>query len=280
MGAPRRARYTENENKKIAEGVFFSMLRQMKTGTIIMSIGYLLIGLLLLTQPASFLQWICLAFGVVILLTGIVNVVRYFRISGTGFRAPFLLTGGVVAIAVGLFLLISPKTVVSILPVVFGLFILLDGCIRIGNSVELAKAHGQKWWLLLLLGLFSVLLGILLIFHPFDALVGVVMLSGILLVVEGALNLGCIIYASMEMRTLSRLADAALQAAGAAASGDAESAARVLADAQAQDKVVYDADATEVNSGDAPVSGGSDPAAGAAPDSTVPAADTPDEPRA
>ncbi|MDD4850589.1 MAG: DUF308 domain-containing protein [Gemmiger sp.] len=221
------------------------MLHQMKTGSIVLSIGYLLVGLLLLIVPGASLRWICYAFGAVILATGAVNLFRYFRIRGQGLKAPFLLVGGVVAFGLGLFLLLKPDFVISILPVVFGLFILLDGIIRIANGLELARAKGQKWWLLVLLGLLSVVLGLVVVFHPFDAMVSVAMLCGIMLVVEGALNLGCVIYASMELRTLARLAEAALRTAEEAQ----EAAAR---DAIAQAEVVCDAEATEVNTESAP----------------------------
>ena len=100
----------------------------------------------------------------------------------------------------------------SFLPVVFGIFIVVDGLSRIGTAIDLAKRKGQKWWLLLF-SIVSVALGVLLVLHPFDAAVSAVMLCGILLIAEGALNLGCILYAAMELRTLDRMASAAANAA-------------------------------------------------------------------
>lgn len=184
------------------------MLRQMKTGMIFLSVGYLLVGLLLLVMPQESLRWICYAFGAVILITGAICLLRYFHIRGNGIRAPFLLIGGVVTLSLGIFLLLQPDFVMSILPVVFGLFIAVDGVLRCENSIELARLHGQRWWILLLLGAVSVLLGVLVVLHPLDAIIGVTMLSGLLLVVEGALNLGCVIYASMEVHALDRVAKA------------------------------------------------------------------------
>ena len=67
--------------------------------------------------------------------------------------------------------------------------------------------------MLLLLSVVSVALGVLLVLHPFDAAVSVVMVCGILLIVGGALNLGCVLYAAMELRTLDRMASAAANAA-------------------------------------------------------------------
>ena len=165
------------------------MLRYIKTGMMLLSIAYIVIGMMLLVMPQTSLLWICYAFGAVVLITGIVCLVQYARIRGTGFTAPFMLVGGVITACIGVFTLARPQVVASFLPVVFGIFIVVDGLSRIGTAIDLAKRKGQKWWLLLLLSLVSVALGVVLVLHPFDAAIGVTMLCGILLIVEGALNL-------------------------------------------------------------------------------------------
>ena len=218
------------------------MLRYAKTGTMLLSIAYIIIGLLLLVMPQTSLLWICYAFGAVVLVTGIACLIQYARIRGTGFTAPFMLVGGVITAGLGVFTLAKPQVVASFLPVVFGIFILVDGFSRIGTAVDLAKRKGQKWWMLLLLSIVSIGLGVLLVLHPFDAAVSVVMLCGILLIVEGALNLGCVLYAAMELRTLDRMANAAANAAMSAL-GDALDEAEASA---ATDAVVYDAESKDV----------------------------------
>ena len=71
------------------------MLRYVKSGMMLMSIAYIVLGLMLLIMPETSLLWICYAFGVVVLITGIVCLIQYARIRGTGFTAPFMLVGGV-----------------------------------------------------------------------------------------------------------------------------------------------------------------------------------------
>ena len=196
------------------------MLRYTKSGMMLLSIAYIIIGMMLLIMPQTSLLWICYAFGAVVLVTGIVCLIQYARIRGTGFTAPFMLVGGVITAGLGIFTLAKPQVVASFLPIVFGIFILVDGLSRVGTAIDLAKRKGQKWWMLLLLSVVSVALGVLLVLHPFDAAVSVVMVCGILLIVEGALNLGCVLYAAMELRTLDRMASAAANAA-LSALGDA-----------------------------------------------------------
>ena len=209
------------------------MLHHMKNGMFALSVAFIILGLMLLIMPETSLLWICYAFGIVVLMTGAVCLFQYARLRGTGFTAPFMLVGGVIT-----FTLLKPEVVASFLPIVFGLFILVDGCSRIGSAIDLAKRKGQKWWVLLLLSLLSIVLGVLLLVNPFDAMVSVVMLCGVLLILEGAINLGCTLYAAMELRTLERMANAAANAALSA-----------LADAADEDDnngVVYDAESTDV----------------------------------
>ena len=129
----------------------------------------------------------------------------------------------------------------------FGIFIVVDGLSRIGSAIDLAKRKGQKWWVLLLLSIVSVALGILLVLHPFGAAVSVVMVCGILLIVEGAMNLGCILYAAMELRTLDRMATAAANAAMSAI-GDALDEAEAAESGIPMDgPVVYNAESKDVS---------------------------------
>ena len=211
----------------------------------LLSIAYIVIGMMLLIMPQTSLLWICYAFGAVVLITGIVCLIQYARIRGTGFTAPFMLVGGVITAGLGIFTLAKPQVVASFLPVVFGIFIVVDGLSRIGSAIDLAKRKGQKWWVLLLLSIVSVALGILLVLHPFGAAVSIVMVCGILLIVEGAMNLGCILYAAMELRTLDRMATAAANAAMSAI-GDALDEAEA-AESPADAPVVYDAESKDVS---------------------------------
>ena len=222
------------------------MLRYVKNGMLVLSIAFIALGLLLLIMPETSLLWLCYAFGAVVLITGIVCLVQYARLRGSGFAAPFFLVAGVITAALGLFTLAQPQVVASFLPVVFGLFILIDGCSRIGTAVELAHRQADRWWLVLLFSVLSIALGILLLVNPFGAAVSVVMLCGVLLIIEGAVNLACVVYTAMELRTLDRMADAA-QTAALDALGqmlDEEEAEALNRD---HEGIVYNAESTDVS---------------------------------
>ena len=74
---------------------------------------------------------------------------------------------------------------------------------------------------------------------------GVIGLCGVLLIVEGAVNLGCAVYTAMELRALDRMADAASTAA-LDALGHALDEAEADALNADHEGVVYNAESTEV----------------------------------
>ena len=193
------------------------MLRHIKPGMLVFSVLYILLGLLLLLAPQAVADVFCIALGLLVVLCGLQSLYGYFKKDNGSIRAAVSLLLSLPTIALGMWALLctvqSAMTFEWLLPLLFGLMLLVDGVVRAQSSFALAKRKGQKWWLLLLFSIVSVALGVLLVLHPFDAAVSAVMLCGILLIAEGALNLGCILYAAMELRTLDRMASAAANAA-------------------------------------------------------------------
>lgn len=190
------------------------MLRHIRVGMLFMSVCYLALGLLLLVLPQACLPWLCLGVSIAVLLTGLVNLVRYFRAERRSFAALCTLGGGAVTTALGIYTLLRPDSVRLILPLIFGLLILVDGILRIGAAFSLVRRARWQW--LALLGLVSCLLGVLLIAQDTARLIAIIddiiLFSGILLVVEGALNLGCTVYIGMTRKELAEAEAARAQA--------------------------------------------------------------------
>ena len=227
------------------------MLRHIKPGMLVFSVLYILLGLLLLLAPQAVADVFCIALGLLVVLCGLQSLYSYFKKDNGSIRAAVSLLLSLPTIALGMWALLctvqSAMTFEWLLPLLFGLMLLVDGVVRAQSSFALAKRKGQKWWLLLLFSIVSVALGVLLVLHPFDAAVSVVMLCGILLIVEGALNLGCILYAAMELRTLDRMASAAANAALGAIGDALDEAEAAERDVGSDGPVVYDAESKDVS---------------------------------
>lgn len=202
------------------------MLHHIKPGMLIFSVLYILLGLLLLLSPQSIAMFFCVALGILVILCGLQNLYEYFNTDNSSLRAFVSLLLSAPTIALGVWaLLVAVEDVMafeSLLPLLFGLMLLIDGIVRAQSSLALAKRKGQKWWVMLLLSFVSLLCGALLMFSEVlnHRNVDLLFLSGIFLLAEGILNLCCTIYTAMEFHALDRL-DAVSNAKADA--GDSES---------------------------------------------------------
>lgn len=179
-------------------------MNNIKRGYTISSVAYILLGLALLFWPAHSLRAVCYLCGAVILLKGATSVWGFVRNEEKFFFRYFSLIFGIIACGFGVFLLVKPDTVVSVLPVVVGFFVMMDGAVRLQSALELRRAGSGNWWSFLALAAFSAVLGIVIIANPFKTVELLVMAIGVVLLVEGVLNLASSLYAGRMLRSLKR----------------------------------------------------------------------------
>ena len=153
------------------------------------SVGYLLVGLALILWPSFLLQAVCYAVGILVLIAGLSSIFSYLKTREELFSARFTLVLGLVVSALGLFLLLQPKTVAGILPLIVGLFVLFDGLGRLQTAWGLKKAGYERWWGLALPSLLSAILGAVVVFNPFGTAALMVQVVGVILLVEGLINI-------------------------------------------------------------------------------------------
>ena len=161
-------------------------------------------------------------------LCGLQSLYGYFKKDNGSIRAAVSLLLSLPTIALGMWALLctvqSAMTFEWLLPLLFGLMLLVDGVVRAQSSFALAKRKGQKWWVVLLLSIVSLLCGALLACSQLlnNRNVDLLLLSGIFLLAEGILNLCCTIYIAMEFHALDRLDAAKAEMAEPAAEESAE----------------------------------------------------------
>lgn len=180
-------------------------MKNLKWNLILMSLLYIGLGIFLLLGPGMALNIVCYALGGVVLACAAVQLVRYFTAERELFQSQLTLIFGLVCLGLGVFLLIRSDIVVRILPVVFGLFVLFDSLGRVQNALELRRCGYSNWKVFLALALLSVVLGVVMILNPFATMELLVMAIGVILVVEGAINLLGGLYTALAVRRFNKL---------------------------------------------------------------------------
>ena len=165
------------------------MVKKLKWNLVLMSVLYLGLGIFLVMKPGTALNIVCYALGGVVLACAAVQLIRYFVVERGVFQSQLTLISGLVCLALGAFLLLRSDVVVSVLPIVFGLFVIFDAIARVQNALPVL----------------SVVLGVVLIVNPFGAMETLVMAIGIILIVEGAINLLSALYTVLALRRFAKL---------------------------------------------------------------------------
>lgn len=202
----------------------------------ISSVAFIVVGLALLSWPEASLRVVCGLFGLVILLKGVGSIYSFLKAEVRGFFSYFGWLFGAAAVALGIFLLIRPQTVVSILPILVGLFVIMDGVMRVQTAFELRAAGYDRWWSMLILALISAALGVVMLVNPFGTVELLVMAIGVILMVEGALNLVGYIWAAIQLKGLEK-----------AARDMADQMQEMLADSDRESRNVVEADWRDVD---------------------------------
>lgn len=164
------------------------MLKAIRNSLILTSILYTLLGVVLMLRPGSALKLACTLIGVVTLGYGVVRAAGYFRGSGS-YDQRFDLFLGIVLALLGVFLLVTPQVLVSVIPVALGLYILVDSVSAVKKALDMKALGFEKWWISLSAALVLALLGAVMVLRPFKAVESLVVFIGVGFVFDGVYTL-------------------------------------------------------------------------------------------
>lgn len=161
----------------------------VKTGYIVISALFCVLGVVLFVMAERCVPWIGRALGIGMVVCGAVKLGGYF--SRDLFRLAFQydLAFGILLAAVGIITLCHPGEAMTFLCVMFGIPVLADGLFKIQVAVDAKRFGIGQWWLVLLLAVLTGVIGLLLVLRPTEGAQVLVMLMGASLFLDGALNL-------------------------------------------------------------------------------------------
>ncbi|MEG2388602.1 MAG: DUF308 domain-containing protein [Clostridia bacterium] len=160
-------------------------MKQFRWISIGLSAACMGLGLCLVVWPAISLRLFCKLLGVLALVVGLVRLANYFMLPGVAGPVRFNLASGLVSLLSGGILLFKPDVVLSALPLLLGVFVLIECVFKVQEALEYKRAGGQYWWVLGLMSVVGLVLGTIMIFMPFKSIAIVTVLLGVVLLVGG-----------------------------------------------------------------------------------------------
>ena len=165
------------------------MFEKIKNTLIATSILYLVFGIIMLFFPAMVITSVCYLVGVMFLFVGVSGIVMYIKAEFKTMFTSFTLIMSIIFGAFGIYVLLNPETFASFLPLVVGIFLLVDSINKLSMAFDLKKFEYSNWWQMLIVAFILLGCGLLLVFNPFEALSVSVQIIGAILIVDAATNI-------------------------------------------------------------------------------------------
>ncbi len=156
----------------------------LKRGRIVTALLAVVLGVLFVVMPEASADALAAVSGILLLLAGVVSLAVFlFYGIVAGNR---LLISAIVLVLAGIFCLVHPGAVQTVLSAIFGMLIILDGSQFLAAAIECARVKMKGWFLMLLLSLLVIVFGGIVLLGSFDAFMVFV---GISLVADGICKL-------------------------------------------------------------------------------------------
>ena len=165
------------------------VLKKVKIVYSIVSFMLLLYGIFLMIYPKIGIQWIYKIGGILFIGIGIAKVIGYFSKDLLQLAFQHDLAMGIVSIVIGILMLIWTKDMIRILTICLGLFMLMEALLKIQTAIDARQIGMKSWWLILIIGLITAVIGGLLAVAPLRGTRLIIRVIGLTILAYGVMNL-------------------------------------------------------------------------------------------
>ncbi len=163
----------------------------------------IIVGVLLLLDPHSFISYILIIAGAFIAVSGVISLIKYF-VAKPEESEKGGLSGALVSLSIGAFLIIKNNIAtdwITIITIIFGAAILYTGYQKLEKAVE--KMRNKQYFLVSLISaLVTILFAVLIIFVIPDKAIW--LFIGISLIVEAAIDLADMIVGAIKSKSADK----------------------------------------------------------------------------
>ncbi|MCI8869295.1 MAG: hypothetical protein HFF39_01935 [Lawsonibacter sp.] len=184
-----------------------SILREQRRSSTLAALSTVVLGLALALWPDRSVSLMCALLGAVLLVCGLFYLIGWFADKRKSGSPAFMLIPGVVLAGLGIWLMTSAESVVTLIQYVFGAVILFHGVLDLQAAFSLTRQRFRWWWADLLLALVTLLLGLVILINPFGTFAALVTLIGCSLIYDGISDLWLIFRLGRAFRDLERAAN-------------------------------------------------------------------------
>lgn len=155
------------------------ILKKMGWASIITSLIFAIIGLIIAYNPNTTFQIISYVIGALFIAFGVLKILEYFKTKGSYDLYNYELTYGIIAVLIGLVVIVWSEMIETLLRILVGIWIIYSGAMRLGLALKLQKLDSDNriWVVVLLIALAILFCGLFIIANPgtLIATIGIIM---------------------------------------------------------------------------------------------------------
>lgn len=134
--------------------------------SIVSTMAMLTFGVLLFAFPETVMKTITTGLAIIFIAIGIMPIINYFRYRSSGVSTTFSFMMGVFCIVVGLILLMNKNILAIIIPIITGVWMIINSINRTAIAMDLRDANISFWSITLIYAIITLVGGVLLILDP------------------------------------------------------------------------------------------------------------------
>lgn len=161
-------------------------LKQIKADYLLSSILCILLGVIFVIFKGGVIDMIGTVLAVAMIAIGVIYLGSFFLSIMTNGVSVVM---GILVLAVGIWFLIQPSFVVSLIPIIIGVVLLFHGIRGVMEAVSAKKFGYERWAVSLILAIICLVCGIVCVFCPLGVMEKAIMLIGIVLIFNGVTNI-------------------------------------------------------------------------------------------
>lgn len=169
------------------------ILRAIKADYLLSSFFCIALGIIFIIMRGGVINLLGSVLAVAMIVIGAVYLGSFFLNFLTNGFSVFL---GIMILAVGIWFLLQPAVIVSLIPIVIGVLLLFHGIRALKEILEARKFGFRAWGAGLILAIVSIVCGLICVFDAFGVMEKAVILVGIILIFNGVSNLWITLSAS------------------------------------------------------------------------------------
>ncbi len=160
--------------------------KRIKADLLVSSVLCIVLGIVFIVWSEHIINAIGTFLAIILIVVGIVYLCGYLMNSTSNGLSAGL---GVIVLIIGVWILIQPAIVISLIPIMLGVVLLIHGIRDLKTSFEARKYGYEAWGISLLLSVISIGFGVLCIVDAFAVLKIPFVLMGIALIYNGMSNI-------------------------------------------------------------------------------------------